>query len=52
MSSHQGQLIKDLIKFFEDRSLFEVASSLKEDLKINQKLNQANMLAMVRNAIT
>ena len=41
-----------MIKFFEDRSLYEVAAGLKEDLKANSKLNQANLLGMMRNAVT
>jgi len=39
-------LIKDLVKFFEDRNLHEVAAGLKEDVKSNNKLMQSNILGM------
>ena len=35
MSVLKGNLLKDLVKFFEERNLFDVAQGLKEDLKAN-----------------
>jgi hypothetical protein len=44
--------VKDLVKFFEDRNLHEVAKGLKDDLKSNNKLMQSNLLGTIRNAVT
>jgi hypothetical protein len=44
-------LIKDLVQFFEERDLHEVAIGLKEDMKSIRKKNQDDLLVCVRKAL-
>ena len=43
--------MKDLVEFFEQRNLHDVAQGLKKDLKQNTKNSQQNVLGMVRKAV-
>ena len=51
MSINISLVIVDLIKFFEDRNLLDVALGLKEDLNLKNQANQQSILTSVRKAI-
>ena len=44
-------MLSDLVTFFQDRGLNEVAHGLKEDLKSNKRNLQDGMLKAVRKAV-
>lgn len=45
------QLIKDLVKFFEERQMHDVAQGLGEDLNALKKKNQSDVLLSIRKAL-
>lgn len=51
MSAHSSKLLADLVAFFEDRNLPEVAAELKQDLKANSAAMNSEVLASVRKAV-
>lgn len=52
MSAQSSQLLADLVKFFNDRDLHEVAQGLASDLKQTNKQMESDVLDVVRKAVT
>ena len=51
MTANNSQLLSDLVKFFKDRGLLEVAQGLAADLKTTNIKMESSILDVVRKAV-
>ena len=51
MTANHSQLLSDLVKFFKDRGLLEVAQGLTADLKTTNIKMESSILDVVRKAV-